>query len=199
MSVFQGQTSERVVYLVNAGVPVTGLVDTDVVLRARKKGGAFQNKTLTSDNFKELEVGLYSVEFEGTEVDTLGPFTFRINGAGIDQYVETFDVDPIYLGALTPPGVCDVYGNLIDLGATPVWNSAVSFRIVDLPSVVNTSMVVGTIIRTITDAQGNFHASLIRGATVLVEIESAALKFQFVVPDQETVNLADLIPTVTPT
>jgi len=194
MSVFQGQASERVVYLVNGGTPVTGLLDTDVVLRFRKKGGSFQNKTLAPENFSELEVGLYSVNFEGSELDTLGPFTFRINGAGIDQYVETFDVDPIYLGAIVPPDVCIVSGNIMDLGGDPVWNASVNFRIVDLPKVVGPSMVTGTIIRTITDVSGNFYVSLIRGAVVIVEIEKTAIKFQFEVPDQETANIIDLLP-----
>lgn len=197
MSVFQGQVSERVVYLVNAGTPVLGLVDTDVVLRFRKKGGAFQNKTLTPDNFKELEAGFYAVTFEGEEVDTLGPFTYRINGAGIDQFVEIFDVDPIYLGALVPPGICLVTGNIIDLGGDPVWNAPVSFRIVGLPAVVGSSMVAGTFLRTITDSNGNFHVDLIRGATVVVEIEKTAIKYQFEVPDQETANLVDLLPQLT--
>jgi len=196
MSVFQGQANERVVYLVNGGTPVTGLVDTDVTLRFRKKGEDFQNKALTSTNFKELEVGLYSIDFEGNELDTLGPLTFRINGAGIDQYVETFDVDPIYLGALVPPGICIISGNIIDLGGDPVWNAIISFRTVDLPSIVGSSMVAGTFVKTITDVSGNFYVSLIRGATVLVEIEKTAVKYQFGVPDQETANLVDLLPAI---
>jgi len=194
MSVFQGQASERVVYLVNGGTPVTGLLDTDVTLRFRKKGGSFQNKTLAPENFSELEVGFYSVNFEGSELDTLGPFTFRINGAGIDQYVEIFDVDPIYLGAIVPPDVCIVSGNIIDLGGDPVWNAPVNFKIVGLPKVVDPSMVTGSIMRTITDVSGNFYVSLIRGAVVIVEIDKTAIRFQFEVPDQDTANIINLLP-----
>lgn len=195
MSVFQGYATERVVYLTLAGSPVTGVLDTDITLRFRKKGGSFQEKTMTPSNFTELEAGFYAVGFESSEMDTLGQFVFRITAGPIEQYVQTFDIDPVYLGAITPPGICIVSGNIVDLGGDPVWNSPVSFRIVDLPKVVDPSLVAGDFVRTITDVAGNFYVSLIRGATVIAEIPKTALRIQFEVPDQETANIVDLIPS----
>lgn len=195
MSVFQGYATERVVHLTLAGNPVTGLLDTDLTLRFRKNGSSFQEKTLSEDNFTELETGFYAINFESGEMDTLGQFIFRITGGPIEPYVQTFDIVPVYLGSIMPPNVCIVSGNIIDLGGDPVWNSPVSFKIVDLPKVVDPSLVAGDFVKTITDVSGTFYVSLIRGATVLAEIPKTALRIQFTVPDQETANIVDLIPS----
>jgi len=195
MSVFQGYATERVVYLTLAGSPVTGLIETDLTLRFRKNGGSFQEKTLTQDNFTELETGFYAINFESSEMNALGQFVFRITGGPIEPYVQTFDIVPVYLGAITPPNICVVSGNIIDLGGDPVWNSPVAFKIVDLPKVVDPSLVAGDFVKTITDVSGTFYVSLIRGATVVAEIPKTALRVQFTVPDQETANIVDLIPS----
>lgn len=195
MSVFQGNSAERVVYLVDESGPVVGLTEGDVSLRFKKNGEDFQDKTLTPVNFIEREVGFYSVMFDGLEMNALGQFVFRITGGSIIPYVQMFEIVPVYLGAITPPDVCVISGNILDLGGRPLWNSRITFRIMDLPKVVEPSMVSGDAVRTVTDHAGNFSASLIRGATVLVEIPDTAIRIQFIVPNQETANIIDLIPS----
>lgn len=195
MSVFQGNSAERVVYLVDESGPVVGLTEGDVSLRFKKNGEDFQDKTLTPVNFIEREVGFYSVMFDSLEMNALGQFVFRITGGSIIPYVQMFEIVPVYLGAITPPDVCIISGNILDLGGRPLWNSRIAFRIMDLPKVIEPSMVSGDAVRTVTDHAGNFSASLIRGATVLVEIPDTAIRIQFIVPNQETANIIDLIPS----
>jgi hypothetical protein len=195
MSVFQGNSAERVVYLVDESGPVVGLTEGDVSLRFKKNGEDFQDKTLTPVNFIEREVGFYSVMFDSLEMNALGQFVFRITGGSIIPYVQMFEIVPVYLGAITPPDVCIISGNILDLGGRPLWNSRITFRITDLPKVIEPSMVSGDAVRTVTDHAGNFSASLIRGATVLVEIPDTAIRIQFIVPNQETANIIDLIPS----
>jgi len=82
-----------------AGAPLTGLVAADVALYYRKDAGSPVEKTLTSDNFAELDAtnmpGVYEVAFTALEFDTRGEFTFvitEVGASGVAQYTQTLQI-----------------------------------------------------------------------------------------------------------
>ena len=194
MSIFQSIATERVVRLLNAGSPVTGLTFADVTMRLRRSSESFLDKILDADNFVELEDGFYAVSFEAEETAVIGPLAYTISGGTIDQFYEVVDVIAAYPGMVPDLQTCMVYGNLVEITGMPTPHSPVSFKIVGLPKVADSSLVTGMPIRVYSDSNGYFQASMLRGTTVLMDIEEAAVRYQFDTPDQDTVNVIDLLP-----
>jgi hypothetical protein len=195
MSAFQNQARETNVKLVSVGSGVTGVVDTDVTVTFKKTGDtAFSTKTMDTSNWTEIADGYYTIQWDDTEMDTLGSFLYRVVGGAFDTVEAEFEIEPVPLTLSAPADTCIVSGNVADLTGVASVGEKVTFRIVDLPKAIGSTIVVGKLLVTTADAMGSFSVALLRNSTVLVEIQSAGLKSQIIIPDQETANLIDLLP-----
>ena len=198
MSAFQGSIREEVVFLTDGIGPITGLLPVDMTARIRKPEGEFEDKALDSDNFMELESGLYLVIFSETDMQTLGTFTYSLNSGSIDYTWNSFQIVPLPLQATVGATSCIVTGNIINLGGKPGVNTKIQFRLGQIPSVFldGQSLVSADILTTFPDAMGNFSVSLLRGETVIVEIPQTGIVQQIIIPNQETADLTDLLPPI---
>jgi hypothetical protein len=193
----QGRAWESNVPLDLGGVPVTGVLYNQVTVKYRKLGiYALTTKIVASTDWVEIGNGLYVIKWSSSEMNTVGPFLFQISGAGFDPYLEEFDIEPYPVSAIITPGTCIVTGNIVDLGAHPDQKQTIKFRNVKYPAAHSGAILSGAFIYTMPDAFGAFSVSLIRGSTVVIEIEGAGLKQQFVVPDQDSANILDLLPPI---
>lgn len=143
------------------------------------------------DVFEEIGNGLYTIDFFATELDTLGSFTFLVDGAPIDQ---STTIITVIAATETPTSVsaqtCTITGHVFDLEGNPIQNAGVSARVLGLPSIEQNQIAVSDdLVSTQTDSNGQFFLPLIRLADVEVFIPLVNYRRQFVVPNQSTANL----------
>ena len=195
MSALQTHLFESTVLLKLGINPVIGLLPNDVVIKFRKQGQtAFTTKALTNANFFAIGDGYYVIKWSSSDMDTLGAFFFTVSGGAIDTHNEHFSIEPLPQDlVIIPPEICVISGNIRDIGSSPMREVQVTFRAVNYPLQSGTSVLSSDKVLARTDSQGNFSAELIRGMTVVVEIERTGIKNQFVVPDSATALLNDLI------
>lgn len=202
MTAFVGQPKESIVRLMtDAGygsyVPAAGLTAAEVTVRIRKSGQDFETRVLTEDEWVELEDGFYAIKWTADDMSDLGLFFFKVWFLGTPDWVyESFDIipQPFYLDVQAP--ICVVTGNIIDIGGSPLAIETIVFRPPHVPVAAGPSLVAAGIIRTSTDAFGNFSVRLLRSSTVLVEIDRAGIRHQILVPDQPTASIIDLLPPI---
>lgn len=198
MSLFLKKPSETVIQLLStsSSEPVTGVLPSAVTLKIRKNGAAsFTTKPLASDSFVEISEGFYSVRWEAADLDTLGSFTFTLSSSGV-KAVSVFErivPEPFFVNQ--PSLTCLVTGSVYELDGRPSQESIV-FRAQKLPSAVGNALTSGQVVKTSTDAFGNFSASLLRGAKVIVEMERSGLKHTITVPDLPAASLTSLLPQI---
>jgi hypothetical protein len=195
MTMYQGRAREYVVYLDDAGAPVTGILFSDVTVGIRKPAEVgFTEKTMTEDDWLEIGEGWYALNLSETDTNTLGPLLIKISGAGFDDGVWEEDIDPIPFGSIVSNDVCVVSGTIMDLGGDYKWQVPIIFRPVELPQSINTALLTGDPIRTVCDVFGNFYVMLLRGTKAIVEIDRTAIRHMITVPDQASANIVDLLP-----
>lgn len=194
----QGRTWESNVILLLSGVPVTGVLPSNVTVKYRRVGDTtLQTKAMSSANWLEVGNGLYTIKWATTETQAVGPFLFQLSsGAVFDSFYDEFDVLPYPVGAVLSPTKCIVTGNIVDIGGNPDQDLQVKFRIAKYPATYQGAIAGGKPIYTTADPLGAFSVALIRGAIVIVSIEQAGLKQQFTVPDQDSAALLDLLPPI---
>jgi len=95
-----------------------------------------------------------------------------------------------------PSPVCILSGTLVDIGGAPMVSTEVVFRPPHVPYYAGHALVGAGLIRTITDAFGNFSVRLLRDTTVLVEIEQVGIRYHINIPDSATAELVDLLPPI---
>lgn len=202
MSALYEQTRESLVRLMQYNgyetLPLTGLDPEEVSLVIRKTGQNFQTKTLTPDSFLNKGDGWYVIVFDGSDMNSIGEFYFRITptvegGLEVEKY---FDVVPPPLYTNPDFMTCIVTGNLVDVAGEAVSNAEIVFRPKNVPIIVGPSMIGSNIYRTTPDAFGNFSVKLLRNITVLVEIHSAGIRHIINVPDLPTADILSLLPPV---
>lgn len=186
---------EQVLQLKLGITPVPGILPADITVKIRKQGDpTFTTKVMNSSNFYSLGNGYYVLAFSGADLSVMGDFFFSISGLAFDTINSQFGVGPIPQElVIIPPSVCNVMGNLRDLSSSPMRDMQVTFRAVNYPLQSGLSVITADKVLARTDSQGNFSAPLIRGMTVMVEVERTGLRNQFVVPDAPTALLNDLI------
>lgn len=189
--VTQSVISSLIVYLTLDNVAVTGLVFSDLTCGYRKEGaGTFTAKALTALNFIEIGSGVYTVEFTAAELNTLGSFTFLLNGVLIDQAVviATIQAAPT-AGTTVAVSTCVITGHVFTLGGAAIQGAVVSAKLLALPTVLNNVGISSDVITTQTDSNGEFFLSLTRAAEVELTIPEINYKRIFVVPNEITANL----------
>lgn len=195
MSALQTLPFERVLLLTLSGTPVPGLLYTDMTIITRAQGASsFTTMTLTASNFYSLGNGYYVVAFTGAQMGTVGDFFYSVSAGAIDTQNDQFSVEPLPQNlVIIPPTICVITGNLLGLNASPITDALVTFRAVNYPLQSGLSIISADSVVARTDSNGNFSASLVRGMTVIVQIEKTGIKNQFVVPDASSALLNDLI------
>lgn len=190
--VTQDQAADLIAVLTDASnLPVTGLVSADVTVEYRKEGGAsFTAKSTSLATFVEIGSGVYTVEFTGTELDTLGSFLYKITGASISQYVGIAEVTPAaQSSSAVSLDTCVLYGHVLGASGEPVQNAVVSARILGAPFISGSIGIQDSRVFSKTDENGAFFIELVRLALVEIIISKMNYKRQLTVPNQPTANL----------
>jgi hypothetical protein len=134
-------------------------------------------------------------------MDTAGNFVFRVLSPLVDNLVyDEFTIESASAGAGGSTGMpdkCLVTGSLSNLMGQSPQRLKVTFIPIDVPARYGQRILAADAVWTYPDHLGNFGVELVRGATMIVEIERTALRHQIVVPDQASVNLISLLPSFT--
>jgi len=195
------QKTDRKVYFIlfdAAGGEITGIIPAGVKLELVKQDEVtLTEKALTTSNFTEIGLGLYAVDLTEADTDILGTlfaiFTPRAASPIFDQRNLEFEVAVKPLTVTASPSTCLVFGNVKDLSGLPSEDvKEVVAQIVALPNITDGTHLTVDPIKVFTDVDGFFKMNLVRGALVRIEIADAGVRRQFTVPDQDTVDLADL-------
>lgn len=197
MNVYQGQALTIFLQLKLAGVPVPGLLFSDIVLNWWKQGLTnVPVRPLVEEEWVDLGGGYYTLTLPEEDMDQLGALYLSVSGSGFDPVEKEYLVEPAPISFLASPTTCIVSGNSLDLAGRLLSGKQVIFRPVDAPNAVGPSIVNFDRIITFTDVMGNFSVNLLRGAKAIVEIPEAGLRHQIEVPDQSTALLLDLLPPI---
>lgn len=179
--------------------PIAGITYDQVLVKYQKMGGEFVEKTMNGTNWIERGEGFYSIVWSPEDLDTIGSFIFTVAFPyQTKEYQDRFTVIPEPIQYGVPAPTCVVTGNIVDIGGLPMSATDVVFRPPHVPSFAGPSLVASGIIRTMTDAFGNFSVRLLRNTSVLVEIEKAGIRYLISIPDEPTAQLLDLLPPLPP-
>lgn len=177
----------------------TGLVDTDVAVFVKKPSDTtFVAYAITATEWDEVADNYYNIAIPKTLTDENGTYIFKVTvtPGGPTDFFEQRENEPQPLTSSPAPNVCLVTGNIIDATGTanPFENVDVSAHPLLLPAEISANFVMGRKIFTRTDHSGYFSLPLIQGMTVLIEVKSAGIRFQAVIPSQSTIRIEDLMP-----
>jgi len=179
----------------NMDSPVTGLTYTDFVITLKRQGDTiFTPKVLTASNLFEIGDGWYVVKWDSLDTSRLGEVLFKVEPDGLTPFFEKFSVLPNPLNSIITPSLCIVTGNIVELGGSFSQEPKISFTGIKSPYISGDSFVKASRIETTPDAYGNFSIALLRNIEVRVIIELSGVNHKIVIPDQETVELKDLLP-----
>lgn len=96
-------TTEAIVFLMVSSVDhITGVPGIVPVVTISKNGGAF---AVPLGGIAEIGNGLYRVEPNATDANTIGPLVVHATGAGCDPTDDMFDVTPVLLAAPGAGGI----------------------------------------------------------------------------------------------
>lgn len=191
---YQNQATEIPIKATLSGVPVTGLISSNFIFKYWKKGAV--TFTTFTTTVTPIAYGNYSVLIPANILSEIGGFLLRVEGVLFDTFEKEYFVDAAPIGVLANPDMCIISGSIIDIGGNAGLNKAVTFRIVNVPKKIGTSLVTADRLSTTPDALGNISMALVRGSTVLVEILSTGIRQQIVIPNQPTALLIDLLPPI---
>lgn len=178
------------------GVPATGILFSGVTALFRKEGAAsFTAKTITALNFDEIGSGVYTISFTAAELNTLGSFTWVVNGAGLQQFAGIANVvaTPVVSTAVSLQ-TCVVSGHLYDVQGAPLVGAAVSARVVGFPTLISNVGLSDDLVTSTTDSNGQFFLELVRLAQVDVMIPKINYRRNIVVPNAASADLFTGIP-----
>jgi hypothetical protein len=197
MAIIQNNAAERNLLLTLADVPALGVDPSTVVCSYRKEGqSTLTVKPLDSSNFVELGGGYYFIKFTATEMNTLGYFFYTLTSPEFDNFLyDEFTIEPAPGGEVTPtPGICVIHGVVNTASATAARGKKVTARPVAMPTKYESNIICSGSVIAYVDTSGNFELPLVRGATVIIEIEGTGIRVQIVVPDAATAEFIDLVP-----
>ena len=171
-----------------------GLVDLQLFVK-KPKSLSFEEIILESGDFQEAEDGFYNFKIKQEITSETGTYIFRVEGYELAEYFER-EALPQPLSSTPAPGVCVVTGNVRNVsGSMQAYkNSIITAQPIKLPAEVSGSLILGSKVHTYADHEGFFSLPLVIGMTVIIEIPDAGVRFQAIVPDQETIRLEDLQP-----
>ena len=176
--------------------PIEGIAFDQITVNIKKMGSSFSEKSLAEADWTDEGAGFYTVRWSVADMNTLGNFTFTLEYPyQIDVYSDQLSVVPAPIQYGTPAQICVVTGNILDITGAPMFTDIV-FRPPHVPSTAAGSIVGAGLVRTTTDAFGNFSVGLIRGTSVLVEIEKAGIRYIVSIPEAASARLLDILPPI---
>lgn len=187
-------------YILTVNLEQTGLNPEDLSLSLVKPSEAeFEPVELESEDISEVGLGYYKFPVPRAQLGETGTYLFRVMGYELDKVVER-ECLPRPLSSVPAPEVCLITGNIRDVSGrmNAFENVEIILRPLKLPAQFSGTFVLGNRSVTRTDFDGFFSIPAVRGATVIVEIKDAGIRFQAVVPDQDTIRIEDLMPSPTP-
>jgi hypothetical protein len=149
-------------------------------------------ETFGTTPWKEIGAGVYTVEFDAGNLDTIGVFVFKITGVAIVPHVAIVNIvenpaDPESAGSTQ---TCVLTGTVLSLAGEPIPNAAVVARILGFPTISdNLAVLTDDPISTLTDSNGNFELEITRGVFVDISIPLASYRRSIDVPNLATANL----------
>ncbi len=176
---------------------ISSLLSTDVdVYMKSPSSSTFERLTIAPENFIECTKGYYNILIPKEKILEEGTFIFSLEGILFGVVEEKRECLPAPIDAVIPPNVCIVRGSVLNIAAQSdaLDRVAINARPLSLPNNQVGSYILGKDIVVFADYSGAFQLPLIRGMTVIIEIKSAGVRFQAVVPDLDTVRLEDLQP-----
>ena len=181
-------------YILVADLITEGI--TDITLQVKKPSGiVFSEVVLEPEDFIEINYGYYNIKLKKELLNEIGTYIFRISSYQNETFVEKECImSPI--SAKVPASVCIIKGDIADITSVSDTFAGVkvSVKPLKLPLKVSGHLIQGKSVITYTDYSGLFQVPVIRGATVLIEIIDVGLRFQAIVPDQDEIDIVDLIP-----
>lgn len=193
-SYFQDVASERTVFLSLAGTPSVAVLHSDLVCNTKKAGhNSFSSKVLNLENWINLGNGYYTIRFSAADMSKVGSFVYTLAGSEFDNFA--YDEFSILAAAdTTVADKCIVTGKFINLAGNMASQIKVSARAVDFPAKTGNRIVAADTICTTLSSDGSFQLSLLRGATVIIEVPRAGIRHQIVIPDTPSAELTSLLP-----
>jgi len=149
-------------------------------------------ETFGTTPWKEIGAGVYTVEFNASNLDTVGIFVVKVTGGAFVQHIALVNITenpapPENEGSVE---TCVIFGTVETLGGDPVPNAAVVARILGFPTIAdNLAVLTDDFVSTLTDSDGNFELELVRGVTVDISIVLASYRRTLQVPQLSSANL----------
>jgi len=185
---------EDYILVVNLGT--TGLTFEDVALAYKAPSSvSFESIDFEEEDFSEAQFGFYNINVSKDLICETGTYLFKLDGYELEIFEER-EALPKPLSSSPAPDICIVTGNvrLISGGVDSFENVTVTARPVKLPANYDGTLTLSNRVTARTDFDGFFSIPVIRGAEVRFEIKDAGIRFQAIVPDEDTIRLDELIP-----
>lgn len=196
MGASQSFPYDTTVYLTLEDEPVVDVLPSQLMCLFKKTGQtAFQVRALDSTTFFNLGTGFYCIRWDETHTDIMGKVFYTLVSNRFDNFIsDEFDVDTPVAEASSLPGTCLISGNVATLGGNAGNGVPILIRGIDYPIIAETSLLTSEPLRIYTGPTGDFQVRLVRGTTVIFEVERTGFRLQVQVPDRGTARLVDLVP-----
>jgi hypothetical protein len=155
----------------------------------------FEQIEVSEDNFEYADYNYYNIVIPKDLICETGTYVFAVEGYET-EYFETRECLPKPYSSSPPADTCIVTGNIRDIsGRAQVYeNVDVTVYPVKLPLTISSNLTLGQRVIARTDFDGYFSIPVIRGAEVRFEIKKAGVRFQAIIPDEDTIEITELIP-----
>lgn len=190
----QDQPAERSFYLSLANVPAASVLPGNVVANILKAGDpAFTVKPLDVYSWVNLGGGYYTIKFSAADMSVVGDFIYTLSSSLFDNF--TFDEFVIMpLANPVTNSLCAVSGTLKNIQGVSASQIKITARPISFPAQYGGNILTADAAWCYPDNLGNWTLNLVRGSTVMLEIERAGIRAQIIIPDTPTANVLDLLP-----
>jgi len=169
---------------------------SDIAVKVKKPTSlSFETLELSEGSIQDAEMGYYNIEIPSDIIDEIGTFVFQILAYETEVFIEKESVPaPPY--STETPDVCVITGNVKDISGNVSYfpQIGIEARPLKLPALYKGTHILGQRVLVYSDHNGFFQLPLIRGMTALIEIKDAGIRFQALIPHQESIRIEDLMP-----
>lgn len=183
-------------YILVAKLDSQEFVAEDIALSVKAPGeDFFEEVEVDEENFEYADYGYYNLTIPKDLIKETGTYIFRVEAYEMALFFERECLPKPYSSS-PPAEVCIVTGNIRDIsGRARVFeNVLVTVYPTKLPLNICNNLTLGQKVSTRTDFDGFFSLPVVRGAEVRFEIKDAGVRFQAIIPDEDTIRIEDLIP-----
>lgn len=172
------------------GTPRTGVAPEDVTCQLKRAGDLrWTPRLLDAERWREAGHGAYVLALDATDLDVVGPLLVWVEPSRplappLLPLLAEYEVVPAERLGATRPELerTTIVGHTVGLDGRPIAGATVSARLVSLPLVLGGMAVAGDAVITRSDEDGFFALSLVRGATVDIEIAALFYRRTLIVP-----------------